>query len=395
MVFLLVIIYLAFISLGLPDSLLGTAWPTIYVKFGVQLSFAGILSFTVSLGTIISSFFSSKIIRRFKTGLTTAISVSLTAIALIGISFSVNFWMMFVFCIPLGLGAGSVDAALNNYVALHFKAKHMNWLHCFWGVGVTASPLIMYFWLNRNAWNFGYLTVGLIQTFLAVILFLSLPMWKRKERVQTDDAQDESKKERAVSLREILKIKGAKPILFAFLCYCALEITAGLWGNSFLVIARGIEVKTAASWVSIYYFGITFGRFVSGFLTAKINSKNLIRIGQVLIIIGLILLFVPYVNITLCIGFFVIGLGCAPIYPSIIHSTPDNFGADISQSIMGIEMACAYIGSTFVPPLFGLIGEHISMSLLPVFLLIFCVIMIIMVELVNKAKKHSKTDNKK
>ena len=391
MIFLLVIIYLAFISLGLPDSLLGTAWPTIYTKFGVQLSFAGVLSFTVSLGTIISSFFSAKIINRFKTGLTTALSVCLTAIALIGISFSVNFWMMWIFCIPLGLGAGSVDAALNNYVALNFKAKHMNWLHCFWGVGVTISPLIMYFWLNKNSWQLGYLTVGLIQTVLVIVLFLSLPVWKKGDRLQLQTEQDKIKSSKSISLKEIIRIKGAKPILLAFFCYCALEITTGLWGNSYLVISRGVEVKTAASWVSIYYFGITLGRLISGFLTARINNKNLIRIGQILIVIGIVLLFVPYIDIFLCIGFFIIGLGCAPIYPSIIHSTPDNFGADISQSIMGIQMACAYIGSTFVPPLFGLIGEYISMSLLPVFLLLLCIIMIIMVEFVNRAKKSSKT----
>lgn len=390
MAFLLVIIYLAFISLGLPDSLLGTAWPTIYTKFGVPISFAGILSFTVSLGTIISSLFSAKIIRRFKTGLTTALSVSLTAIALICISFSVNFWMMLIFCIPLGLGAGSVDAALNNYVALKFKAKHMNWLHCFWGIGVTVSPLIMYFWLNKNLWQFGYLTIGLIQTLLVIILFFTLPMWRKGSKVKTDKEQDQTKIDKVISFKEIIRIKGAKPILFAFFCYCALEITAGLWGNSYLVISRGIEVKTAASWVSIYYFGITLGRLISGFLTARINNKNLIRIGQVLILIGIVLLFVPYGDIVLCIGLFVIGLGCAPIYPSIIHSTPDNFGSDISQSIMGIQMACAYVGSTFVPPLFGLIGEYISMSLLPVFLLLLCVVMVIMIELVNRAKKTSR-----
>ncbi|HEY8390692.1 MAG TPA: MFS transporter [Clostridia bacterium] len=388
MIFLLVIIYLAFISLGLPDSLLGTAWPTIYTKFGVPLSYAGILSFTVSCGTIISSFFSAKIIRRFKTGLTTAVSVALTAFALIGISFSINFWMILLFCVPLGLGAGSVDAALNNYVALHYKARHMNWLHCFWGIGVTASPLIMSFWLNKGSWQSGYLTVGLIQTGLVIILFLTLPMWNRVGKIKQSN-QDKIQENKVISLKEIIKIKGAKPVLLAFLCYCAVECTAGLWGNSFLVIAKGIEVKTAASWISLYYFGITLGRFISGLLTVKMSDKSLIRLGQVLILIGIVLLFIPSIDFIMCVAFFVIGLGCAPIYPSIIHSTPNNFGADISQSIMGIQMACAYIGSTFMPPLFGLIAQYINISLLPAFLLLFCILMIIMCELLNKTKRNS------
>ncbi len=379
---LLVIIYIAFISLGLPDSLLGTAWPAAYGELGVAVSMAGFLSAVISCGTIISSLLSSRIIRRFGTGITTTVSVAMTAAALFGISLSNSFWIMFLFAIPLGLGAGSVDAALNNFVALHYKARHMNWLHSFWGVGASAGPVIMSFFLTRGSWRSGYSAIGWIQIALVVILIASLPLWK----LVSTGAQTSKGSGKAYSITELIKIKGAKPALVTFFCYCSVEATAGLWGSSFLVFSRGISPETAASWVSLYYFGITFGRFMSGFLTMRINNKKLIRMGLGLIVLGILLIMVPTVDFILLCGFFMIGLGCAPIFPSLLHDTPENFGAEMSQSMMGLQMASAYIGITVMPPLFGLLGQHISMSLMPVYLMVIAIVMIVMVERLNRIK---------
>jgi fucose permease len=380
---LLVIIYIAYISLGLPDSLLGTAWPAAYMALGVPVSMAGIISAVISCNTIVSSLLSSRVIRWLGTGLTTTISVSMTAAALFGFSLSPNYWTMVLFAIPLGLGAGSVDAALNNFVALHYKARHMNWLHSFWGIGASLGPVIMSYYLARSGWRSGYSTIGWIQTGLVVVLIASLPLWMRASNGQK--AAETSGK--VFSIKELLKVKGARQALTAFFCYCAVESTAGLWGSSFLVLLRGICPETAASWVSLYYFGITLGRFISGFLTMGINNRNLIRIGLVLIVTGILLVMTPSIDFILMCGFFMIGLGCAPIFPSLIHDTPENFGSDMSQSMIGLQMACAYVGTTLMPPLFGLIGQYISMGLLPVYLMIIAIVMIAMVERLNRIKQ--------
>jgi fucose permease len=380
---LLVIIYIAYISLGLPDSLLGTAWPAAYIALGVPVSMAGIISAVISCNTIVSSLLSSRVIRWLGTGLTTTISVSMTAAALFGFSLSPNYWTMVLFAIPLGLGAGSVDAALNNFVALHYKARHMNWLHSFWGIGASLGPVIMSYYLARSGWRSGYSTIGWIQTGLVVVLIASLPLWMRASNGQK--AAETSGK--VFSIKELLKVKGARQALTAFFCYCAVESTAGLWGSSFLVLLRGICPETAASWVSLYYFGITLGRFISGFLTMRINNRNLIRIGLVLIVTGILLVMTPSIDFILMCGFFMIGLGCAPIFPSLIHDTPENFGSDMSQSMIGLQMACAYVGTTLMPPLFGLIGQYISMGLLPVYLMIIAIVMIAMVERLNRIKQ--------
>ncbi|HOQ75582.1 MAG TPA: MFS transporter [Thermoclostridium sp.] len=379
---LLVIIYLAFISLGLPDSLLGTAWPAAYKDLGVSVSMAGIVSAVISCGTIISSLMSSRVIRKLGTGLTTTVSVFLTAAALFGFSLSPGYWTMVLFAIPLGLGAGSVDAALNNFVALHYKARHMNWLHSFWGIGASLGPVIMSYFLARSGWRSGYSAIGWIQTVLVAILVSSLPLWKRVSNGQ----QAAETAGKVFSIKELLGIKGAKQALATFFCYCAVESTTGLWGSSFLVLSRGISPETAASWVSLYYFGITFGRFMSGFLTMRITNKKLVRIGLCMIVLGILLIMVPTVDFILMCGFFMIGLGCAPVFPSLIHDTPENFGSDVSQSMIGLQMACAYIGTTAMPPLFGLVGQYISMSLLPFYLIIITVVMISMVERLNRIK---------
>lgn len=383
---LLVIIYIAFISLGLPDSLLGTAWPAAYRELGVSVSMAGVLSAVISCGTIISSLFSSRVVRRLGAGLTTTISVAMTAFALLGISVSPNFGTMFLFAIPLGLGAGSVDAALNNFVALHYKAMHMNWLHSFWGIGATIGPVIMSFFLARSTWRAGYSAIGLIQTGLLVILAASLPLWKRFAAGRNGESRDT----KSLPIKELLKIKGTVPAVLAFFCYCAVESTGGLWGSSFLVMSKGISPKTAASWVSLYYFGITFGRFLSGFLSMRISNKSLVRTGLSLIVTGILLITVPMADTILLCGFFMIGLGCAPIYPALIHDTPKNFGTDVSQAMIGLQMACAYVGTTLMPPLFGFIGENISMGLFPVHLLVLTGLMIFMFERLNRASATQK-----
>lgn len=379
---LLVIIYLAFISLGLPDSLLGTAWPAAYRELGVSVSMAGFLYAVVSFGTIISSLNSGRIIRRFGTGVTTTVSVAMTAAALLGFSVSPSFGIMFFFAIPLGLGAGSVDAALNNYVALHYGARHMNWLHSFWGIGASLGPAIMSFCLTRGSWRSGYATIGWIQTALVMVLIGSLPLWTRLSAA-SKAGQNAG---RIFSAKELVKMPGARQVLIAFFCYCAVEATAGLWGSSFLVLTKGIAPDTAASWVSLYYFGITFGRLLSGFLTLRISNKNLVRLGQGLIVLGILLIMTASMDVVLLCGFFTIGLGCAPIFPALIHDTPENFGSEASQSFMGLQMACAYVGTTVMPPLFGFLGENLSMGLLPIYLLVNTLVMVAMLERLNRIK---------
>lgn len=379
---LLGMIYLAFISLGLPDSLLGSAWPVMYRQFGVPLSYAGIVSMIIAGGTIVSSLMSDRLTRMFGTGILTAFSVFLTAAALFGFSVSNSFTLLCVWAVPYGLGAGAVDAALNNYVALHFAARHMSWLHCCWGIGASISPNIMsYCLVNGSGWNSGYRSVAIIQIVLAALLFLSLPLWKRNSKVSGSN----ERKVANLGFLQAMKITGVKFILPAFLAYGALETTTGLWASSYLVNARGIDADTAAKYASLFYFGITFGRFLCGFVSGKIGDKHLIRIGIVTILAGIALLGLPSgIDGLILPGLVVIGFGCAPIYPSIIHSTPAIFGKENSQAIIGIQMASAYIGSTFLPPLFGAVAGHVNISVYPLFLLFFTVLMLVMSEQLNK-----------
>ena len=383
MTILLAIIYASFISLGLPDSLLGSAWPSMYIDLNVSVSYAGAISMVVAGGTIISSFFSVKVIRRFGTGKVTAISVLMTALALLGFSVSRNLIFLCLFAIPLGFGAGSVDAALNNFVALHYKAKHMSWLHCFWGVGATIGPIIMSYCLNKRGWRSGYRTIGFIQCLLAVILFMTLPIWKKVEKNQSniDDSENSD-----LGFRELLKIKGSKFAFLAFFFYCSLEATCGLWGSSFMVFNRGISPEVAARWISLFYMGITFGRFISGFLMIKIRSSKMIQIGQGIIAVSVVLMMLPLSNMFLVVALFLTGVGCAPIFPCMIHQTPEKFGTNISQAMIGIQMACAYASTTFMPPLFGIIADNISISLYPYFLFISLIFMIVTTEGLRKIK---------
>lgn len=386
---LLAIIYLSFISLGLPDSLLGSAWPTMYPQLGVPVSYAGIISMIIALGTIVSSLQSDRLTRRLGTGKVTAISVAMTAVALWGFSVSSAFWQLCLWALPYGLGAGSVDASLNNYVALHYKSKHMSWLHCMWGVGAASGPYIMgYVMTGGGTWNLGYRTISVIQMVLTAVLIFSLPLWKKRPKVV--DASGNETEAASLSLMEILRIPGVKEVLVCFFCYCAVEQTAGLWASSYLTLHRGVSPESAAAFASMFFIGITVGRAISGFITMCLDDTQMIRLGLGLIGCGVIILFLPLGTVASLAGFVIIGLGCAPIYPCIIHSTPAHFGADKSQAIIGVQMACAYVGSCLMPPLFGLLAQYISVSLLPVYLLVLLVLMAVMHEsLIRKIARNT------
>lgn len=375
---LLALIYVSFISLGLPDSLLGSAWPQIQESLGVSLSFGGVISFLITASTILSSLMSHRVIQRFGTGGVTMCSVAMTALALLGFSLSNSFFALCLWAIPYGLGAGSVDAALNNFVALHCKAKHMSWLHCFWGIGATGGPYIMGLCLSRDmGWQAGYRTISFLQMALTLILLLSLPLWKKQELPLSGG---ETVRPQTPQWGKLLKRPGVKAALTAFFFYSALELTTGLWGSSYMVAVRGISPETAAKWISLFYLGITAGRFFSGFLTLRFSDDAMVRLGEGTAIVGIILLLLPLHNLFLCVGLILTGLGCAPIYPSLLHATPQRFGKSLSQSLMGTQMAISYLGSTTMPPVSGFLSEKISMGLYPVLLLVFALCMTILTE---------------
>ena len=387
---LLAIIYLAFISLGLPDALLGSAWPTMYSEFDVPVSYAGIISMIIALGTIISSLQSDRLTRKLGTGKVTAISVAMTAIALLGFSSSHAFWMLCVWAVPYGLGAGSVDAALNNYVALHYESHHMSWLHCMWGVGATVGPYIMGFALSGGkTWNTGYLYIGVLQIVLTAILVFSLPLWKeRKTSESPGNTNENTTLEKPLTLPQIIKIPGAKEVMLCFFCYCAIEQTASLWASSYLTLFKGVSAETAARFAGMFFIGITVGRAINGFIAMKLQDSQMIRLGQSIIAIGVIVMLLPGPHIISLAGLILIGLGCAPVYPCIIHSTPAHFGAGRSQALIGVQMASAYVGTCLMPPIFGLIANHISIALFPVYIMALLILMVIMHELLSKKTAH-------
>jgi len=384
---LLAVIYLAFISLGLPDSLLGSVWPTIYQEFNVPVSYAGAIFMIISAGTIFSSLQSDRLTKSLGTGKVTAFSVLMTAVALFGFSISHSYWMLVLWAIPYGLGAGSVDASLNNYVALHYKSHHMSWLHCMWGVGASLGPYIMSFaLLNGQTWNMGYRYISLIQIALTIIIMLSLPLWKKAPITgEMQEIESGNNKNKVLTLKEIFNIPGAKQVMLMFFCYCALEQTTGLWASSYLVLQHGLDLDVAASYGSLFFIGITVGRAISGFITMKLNDKQMIYLGQGIILIGIILMCLPFGHQIALIGLVTIGLGCAPIYPCIIHSTPNNFGADKSQAVIGVQMASAYVGNLLMPPLFGIIANHISVRVFPIYLLLILIVMVVMHIKLNKS----------
>ena len=375
---LLALIYAAFISLGLPDALLGSAWPSMYRELSVPVSYSGLIFMIIAGGTIISSLQSDRLTKAFGAGKVTAFSVLMTAVALFGFSVSRSYAALCLWAIPYGLGAGSVDASLNNYVALHYASRHMSWLHCMWGIGASAGPYIMGSALTGGyGWNTGYRSIALLQTALTAVLLLSLPLWRRPqgEQRRTQDMQT-----KPLPLKRVVTIPGAKEIMITFFCYCAVEQTANLWASSYLTLYRGLSAKAAAGLASVFFTGITAGRFFSGFLTLKLNDTQMIRLGQSGIAAGILLLFLPFGTTSSLLGLGLIGLGCAPIYPSIIHATPARFGEDKSQAMIGVQMASAYAGTCLMPPVFGLVAHHIGISLMPLYLTGILIIMIVMHE---------------
>ena len=378
---LICIIYVTFISLGLPDSLLGSAWPVMRLELGAAIDFAGVISMIIAGSTIISSLLSDRMNWRFGTGKVCAVSVGLTAVALMGFSLSGSLWQLCLWAIPYGLGAGAIDAALNDYVALHYSARHMSWLHCFWGVGASISPYVMGWFLTSGGnWRGGYRTISIVQFILTLGLFLSLSVW----RINQGQAKD-AKRTAPVPLKKAICIPGVWCVLLAFFGYCACETTAGLWASSYLVESRGVNPETAADFASLFYLGITFGRFLNGFIADRMGDRRMIRIGAAVILAGCAMIALP-LKLCALAGLVVVGFGCAPVYPSIIHLTPANFGAENSQAIIGIQMASAYAGSTLMPPVFGLLARHVSMGLFPLYLGVFTLVLVVMTEKMNRLK---------
>ncbi len=381
---ILALTYICFISLGLPDSLLGSAWPVMQQQMNVPVSYAGIVSMIICLNTIISSLMSNFLIHKLGIGRIIAISIATTAVALFGFSVSSQYWMLLLWAIPYGLGAGCVDSVLNNYAALHFKSQHMSWLHCMWGVGASISPYIMSFALiGLDNWHHGYLIVSVIQIVLSFFIFMTVPLWKN---APSSDSEAEKPDSKPLTVRQILAIPGATVCFLAFFGYCALELTSSLWASSYLVQARGVSAEVASGCASLFYIGMTLGRAINGFLAMRFSDRFLIRLGLGVIFGGIMLVFVPVHTMFACAGFVIIGLGCAPVYPCIIHMTPDLFGKDKSQAIIGVQIAFAYTGFCIMPPLFGLIANHISISLLPPYLLALLLLIGVMHERLVKLK---------
>ena len=381
---LLAIIYLAFISLGLPDSLLGSAWPEMHQVLGVELSAMGIVTTLIAVGTVVSSLLSDKLTARFSTQIIVSVSVGLTAIGLLGFSFAPTFATLCLFAIPYGLGAGSIDAALNNYVALHYTSRHMSWLHCFWGVGTVVSPYVMSYALGTElGWSGGYRIVGGIQIGILIILLATLPVWKKVGHTASADSTGEEPRQ-SVGLIGSLKIKGVPYVLLGFLGYCAAESTVMVWASTYFFEAKSTTEEVAAALGSLFFIGMTVGRFLSGFISNRIGDKNMIRIGLAISAVGVIIIAIPSSLPLAIAGFLLIGLGFAPIYPSIIHSTPNSFGKENSQAIIGIQMAAAYLGATLAPPIFGLVANYVEIRLLPLYLAIFMMLSLVMLELLNK-----------
>ena len=410
--FLLLIIYLSFISLGLPDALLGSAWPIMHEELKVPLSYSGSVYMLISCCTILSSLKSESLNRRFGTGKITAFSVLLTALAIFGFSMSRSFYMLLLFAIPYGLGAGSVDAALNHYVALHYSSRHMNWLHCMWGIGASIGPYIMGFVLQRGfSWSKGYLLIGMLQAGLTFLLFLSLGLWKEKEEDMNDlvkvEMHEGEEGKKAMSFREILRIPGAKECIASFFFYCAIEQTIGLWSGSFMVYSLRIDAKLAASFVALFYFGITFGRFLAGIFSTKWKDEELILGGIAILFLGITLLFpaglfsgkrlfgMELRQVFVILSLLFMGLGCAPIYPAIIHSTPYNFGAENTSALIGKQMASAYIGSLSLPPIFGVLAKNFGTELFPFYAVVLGIAMLYMYKQLLKKTKEAKRKRKK
>lgn len=385
---LIIIIYIAFIGLGIPDSLFGTAWPAIYSELNLPISFGSFVSVIISCGTVISSVISAKMIACLGTNRVSAYSTLLTAAALLGFSFAPNLWVMCILAILLGIGAGAIDVALNNYVAIHYSATHMSFLHCFYGVGVAVSPYILSLVIaGRLGWRGGYRIAFAIQMAITALLFLSLPLWKKVHGAETQPEEETAK---SLSLGNVLKIPGVKMMCCLFITSCAIEWSCGGWGSTFLVEYKHLSAEKAAQIIMIYYVGLTLGRFFSGVLAAKLHSWKIIKLGQIVLGAALLLLLLPGNEYLCAAGMFLIGLGNGPMFPNFNYLTPQNFGSDISQSVIGVQMASAYIGIMIAPAICGLLGQVFGMGIFPFYLILFYAVMIpttIRVKAVLKRKK--------
>ena len=373
---LLAVIYLIFISLGLPDSLLGSGWPTMHVAFGVPSSYAGYVSMTISFMTIISALLSPRMIKRFHTKWIVIVSIFLTVMGLAGFSISSSYAMLFVFAAPYGLGAGAIDASVNHYVANNYSGSVMNFLHCFYGVGAVISPNIMAVALSKARWNEGYRWTAYIQIFILLICIISLPLWRKNEADFSEEIEE------VAGIREALKRPGVILTLIAFFAYCSGEATCFLWTSSYFAgVKEGISDRLIASFGSLIFGGLMLGRLISGFISNRLGDRLLIRIGIVVELFGILLVMIPVSSyIPAAIGFVVIGTGMGPVYPAIQHMAPKNFGEKYSAAVIGLQMASAYIGSTFMPMVFGNIQEKIGIGIMPFYLLIFTILNIAMLE---------------
>ena len=384
---MLAIIYLAFVSMGLPDGLLGAGWPTMYQALEVPISYAGIITVLISSSTVASGLFSDLLIRKFGTGKVTAFCTLLTAVALLGFANATAFWQLCLLAIPYGLGGGSIDAALNNYVAIRFKSRHMNFIHFFWGLGAAIGPYVMSGLLTGGqTWHGGYQLVGLVQTGMTAAFFITLPWWKKNPLPKTDKEAAGVK----VTKKQALGLPGAKAILIAFFCYCAVENTAGLWAASYMTLQKGISAEAAAQWTSYFYIGITAGRFVCAFISDRLGDRRMVRLGQALMLAGGLMMLLPGSGFMCFLGLMLIGLGCAPVYPALLHETPENFGVQNSQTIMGLQMAVAYTGASLMPSFFGVLADRISIGLYPWYMLFFMALMLLLVERMNRQVAKNK-----
>lgn len=380
---LLIIIYLCFISLGLPDSLLGTAWPEMYAELKLPVSLEAVGNAVITVGTIISSLNAARLIKKLGTYRIVLISTLLTACAILGYGLAPSFYFILLLSIPLGIGAGAIDTALNNFLAVHYKASHMNWLHCFWGVGAMTGPAVMSIFINRQlGWRYGYYAIGAIQMAIVIILLLSIPVWKAHEEMNAEEEHI------VMKFFDLLKVKGVKLAMLTFLCYCATEYTIVCWGSTYLVKIREVSTATAAGWISMYYLGITVGRMLCGFIAIKVNNRRLIGIGLCTVLLGAVILMLPLPPLAALIGLAFVGFGCAPVFPGMISETPKRFGNGLSQAVIGVEMTSAYTGVLILPVFFGFLAARISMALIPFFIAFLVIIMLISTNMLNKIESE-------
>lgn len=391
---LIAVIYLAFISLGLPDSLLGAAWPIMHAELGASVSWAGIITVIISAFTILSALLTDKFVARLGTPVVVAGSVLLTAVAMLAFSLASAFWQLCLFAVPYGFGAGAIDTALNNYVAKHLAARHMSWLHCCWGIGATVGPYVMGYCLTgTHGWHGGYFIISILQFALTLIMFLSIPLWKKGKTAD----EDEGEKEEAVPLRQTFRLKGAVFAFLAGLFYFAIEMLPIVWASTYFNDVYRLDAETSAFLASLFYIGITASRAVCGFFSEKAGDKRMIRGGCVVILIAavLIVVSVPVGSfIPAAVGFVTVGIGCGPVFPSLLHAAPDNFGKRYSGAVIGVQMAFSYFGTTFTPLLFGKLAEVTTVKLLPFGVAVLAVLVLVLTELLNRAVKKAQERKK-